>query len=342
MVGLKKIPLFNLLGQTAEKPIVLWHGMGDSCCNPESMGRVKDLIQKSLPGTFVYSIQLGKTVEEDHEAGFFGVVNDQIDFVCDQLAGIPELAGGFNAIGFSQGGLFFRGYVERCNRPAVHKLITFGSPHGGVTDIPNCMSPSDLTCRLMRSMVRYGAYSGYVQHRVIQAQYFKNPKNLQGYLKHNIFLPDINNELEDTKNETYRENLSSLDAFVMIRFADDSMVKPGETAWFWTYTEDNELVPLENQSLYKEDWLGLRELGGRLKFLVSPGQHMQITDEFFETQIIWPYLAAAGYDVYTRKSGSNDSGNSKNDIISNSFNSISTSGSDTAATPRLIHQQKQK
>lgn len=24
-----------------------------------------------------------------------------------------------------------RAYVERCNRPAVHRLITFGSPHGG-------------------------------------------------------------------------------------------------------------------------------------------------------------------------------------------------------------------
>lgn len=24
-----------------------------------------------------------------------------------------------------------RGYVERCNQPAVHRLITFGSPHGG-------------------------------------------------------------------------------------------------------------------------------------------------------------------------------------------------------------------
>ena len=149
-------------------------------------------------------------------------------------------------------------------------------------DIPNCTSPSDLTCRLMRSMVRYGAYSSYVQHRVIQAQYFKNPRNLQGlfyyfvrvfvfnkdikdtqprraglqcfkpnsiqekklkiaknffffffwagYLEHTIFLPEITNELENSKNETYRENLSSLDAFVMIRFADDAMVKPGETA----------------------------------------------------------------------------------------------------------------
>lgn len=70
---------------------------------------------------------------------------------------------------------------------------------------------------------------------------------------------------------------------------------------------------------------------------------MQITDEFFETQIIWPYLAAAGHNVDGRKSGnSNNSGNSKNDIISNSGNSISTSGSDTVATPRLIHQQQKQ
>ncbi|KAI9488597.1 Alpha/Beta hydrolase protein [Zychaea mexicana] len=333
----------------ANKPIVLWHGMGDTCCNPESMGRLKDLIQRLLPGTFVHSIQVGEGSQEDHEAGFFGQVNKQIDLVCEQLASIPELAEGFNGVGFSQGGLFLRGYVQRCNRPAVHRLITFGSPHGGVTDIPNCMNPSDLTCRLMRSMVRYGAYSGYVQHRVIQAQYFKDPRNIQGYLERNIFLPNINNELQDARNTTYRDNLAALDAFVMVRFADDAMVKPGETAWFWTYAEDGVLVPLVNQTLYKEDWLGLRKLGGRLKFLVSPGQHMQISDEFFEAQIVWPYLAA---DSHGNHYDTDDSSNII--IISSNDSSICISGSGTAATssdsaasvaatpPRLVYQQEQK
>lgn len=53
--------------------------------------------------------------------------------------------------------------------------------------------------------------------------------NFIGYLDHNVFLPDINNEL-GVKNETYRDNLSQLDYFIMVRFADDSMVKPSETA----------------------------------------------------------------------------------------------------------------
>jgi palmitoyl-protein thioesterase len=54
-----------------------------------------------------------------------------VDLVCEQLAKVPELSNGFNAIGFSQGGLFMRAYVERCNQPKVRHLITFGSPHGG-------------------------------------------------------------------------------------------------------------------------------------------------------------------------------------------------------------------
>lgn len=118
------------------------------------------------------------------------------------------------------------------------------------------MNPIDLTCRLMRSAVRFGVYTDYVQHRVVQAQYYKDPRNLQGllidligredaqamrnvitlsneqiigYLDHNVFLPDINNEL-GVKNETYRDNLSQLEYFIMVRFADDSMVKPSETA----------------------------------------------------------------------------------------------------------------
>ncbi|OAD80588.1 hypothetical protein PHYBLDRAFT_104666, partial [Phycomyces blakesleeanus NRRL 1555(-)] len=272
--------------------VVLWHGMGDDCCNEESMGRVKTLVSNSLPGVFVHSVQVGDTPKEDHNAGFFGVLKDQVDHVCRQLKDIPELSNGFNAIGFSQGGLFLRAYVEHCNRPSVHRLITFGSPHGGVSDIPNCTDPRDFSCALMRSIVRRGVYTDYVQHRIIQAQYYKNPKDLKGYLKKNIFLPDLNNEL-GTQNSTYRDHLSSLDMFVMIRFEEDAMIKPAETAWFWTQDSKGALVRLEDQLLYRQDWLGLQRLGneGRLVFLVCPGQHMKITDAYFEEKVIRPYLA---------------------------------------------------
>ncbi|KAI8073941.1 palmitoyl-protein thioesterase 1 [Gongronella butleri] len=280
----------------AQTPVVLWHGMGDDCCNPDSMGAITELIQEHIPGVFVHSVQIGESASDDRNAGFFGVINDQLDQVCEQLAGIKELANGFHAVGFSQGGLLLRGYVERCNQPPVHNLITFGSPHGGVSDIPNC-NAHDFKCVLMRTMVRRGVYTSYVQHRVIQAQYFKDPANIEGYLESNIFLPSINNEQPSRAehNATFKEHLQQLRHFVMIQFDQDTMIVPPETAWFWTMTDDEDapLVPLHEQELYKEDWLGLRHLdeAGRLRFLMAPGKHMEISPDFFVDAVLKPYLA---------------------------------------------------
>lgn len=43
---------------------------------------------------------------QDTENGFFKDVNEQVSMVCSQLAGAPQLAGGYNAMGFSQGAQF--------------------------------------------------------------------------------------------------------------------------------------------------------------------------------------------------------------------------------------------
>lgn len=59
-------------------------------------------IQNALPGVFVHSIQIGPDQDQDRSYTFFDNVNRQIDEVCEQLQGIPELSAGFNAIGLSQ------------------------------------------------------------------------------------------------------------------------------------------------------------------------------------------------------------------------------------------------
>lgn len=83
--------------------MVLWHGMGDDCCNVESMGRITALIQRHLgKDTFVHSVKIGDSINDDHNAGFFGQIDQQLDKVCEELSKIPELKHGFNAIGFSQ------------------------------------------------------------------------------------------------------------------------------------------------------------------------------------------------------------------------------------------------
>ena len=57
-------------------------------------------------GAYVYSVRIGNNEVEDQFNGFFKNVNDQVSMVCRALKEDPQLAGGFNALGFSQGGSF--------------------------------------------------------------------------------------------------------------------------------------------------------------------------------------------------------------------------------------------
>ena len=87
--------------QNPPVPVVIWHGMGDSCCNPVSMGRIKEVIEGETNG-YVKSLKIGLTVIDDTINGFLKDTNKQIEMVCQQIAEDPELQNGYNAIGFSQ------------------------------------------------------------------------------------------------------------------------------------------------------------------------------------------------------------------------------------------------
>lgn len=38
--------------------------LGDSCCNPLSMGAIKKMVEKKIPGIYVLSLEIGKTLME--------------------------------------------------------------------------------------------------------------------------------------------------------------------------------------------------------------------------------------------------------------------------------------
>eukprot|EP01089_Gocevia_fonbrunei_P014355 TRINITY_DN3919_c0_g2_i2.p1 TRINITY_DN3919_c0_g2~~TRINITY_DN3919_c0_g2_i2.p1 ORF type:complete len:299 (-),score=47.10 TRINITY_DN3919_c0_g2_i2:3-899(-) len=274
------------------RPVVMWHGMGDTCCNPLSMGWIQDLIEKYIPGVYVYSIEVGGNVVDDELGGFIGDVNTQIEQVCQTLASNPKLKNGFNAIGFSQGGQFLRGYVERCNFPPVHNLISVGGQHQGVYGFPRCPGVNYTLCNYVRELLDLGAYVSFIQEELVQAQYWHDPLAEAEYVNDCIFLPDINNE-RSPKNETYKKNLSSLNKFVMVKFTEDEMVQPRESEWFGFYTagQDKEVQTMQQTKLYQEDWIGLKTLdeAKRLDFYSVAGDHLQFTQQWFIDTII-PYF----------------------------------------------------
>lgn len=290
----------DVTAKPAPVPLVMWHGMGDNCCDPGTMGRLKKFVESSIPGLYVHNVMVGGSPAADTMHGYFGNVNDQVAEACDRLATIPELANGFHAIGFSQGSLFIRAAIQRCSdRLKVRTLVTMGGPHQGVTSLPGCdvFSPNDHAgafCRAAEAAIEAAAYSPFTRSSVVQAQYFKDPRAFHKYITYNPFLPDINNE-KPVKNETYKAALSSLDRLVLIRFTEDTVVEPRDSAWFSSFEPGNPpgpLVPMREQAMYTEDWLGLRALdeSGRLVLAESPGQHMWFTDTWLKENVLDEYL----------------------------------------------------
>ncbi|KAG2074543.1 palmitoyl-protein thioesterase [Suillus decipiens] len=297
--------LFNLVSSAAVndvRPLVIWHGMGDSYASP-GLDHFQSEIKEMHPGIFIHSIFIDEDPNLDQRASFYGNVNQQILQVAQQLADIPELSRGFDVIGFSQGGQFLRGYVERHNDPPVHNLITFGSQHMGVSDLPSC-KPWDLLCQLARQAASRGVYSEWAQENVVQAQYFRDPQRLSQYMSSGNFLSDINNEVfhPSSRNSSYGNNLASLNKLVLVLFLQDKTVVPKESAWFGSENppEDitmdqpfgsdqtpmlsapntKDIIPMRLQTLYKEDWIGLQQLDKHdgIQFVACQGAHMQIGD----------------------------------------------------------------
>jgi len=266
--------------------------MGDSCCNPLSMGYIKRLIQEHLPGTYVYSVQIGNNIIEDTLAGFFGNANNQVEGVCQTLAADEKLKGGYNAIGFSQGSQFLRAVAQRCPNPPMHNLISIGGQHQGVYGFPKCPGEEYELCDKVRELLTLGAYRPNIQDSVIQAQYWHDPMDEDTYREKSIFIADINQEREI--NQSYKTNLQKLNEFVMVLFDNDTMVEPKESQWFGFYHsgQSQTTETLQESALYKEDKLGLKAMdeAGRLHFLHVQGDHLQFSEDWFIENIINVYL----------------------------------------------------
>merc|ERR1711862_273762 len=262
--------------------------MGDSCCNPITMGYFIDTI-KSETNAYVLSLQIGDNAIDDTLNGFFLDTNVQIEMVCKQIADDPELQNGYNAIGLSQGGQFLRAVAQRCPNPPMKNLVTIGSQHQGVFGLPGCPGEINFFCDIVRDLLNYGAYVDFVQDFLVQAQYWHDPLHFDTYVKKSKFIAEINNEKTE-KNASYAENFSKLENFVMVKHKQDSMVEPRESSHFEYYApgQAQEILPLRESPIYVEDRIGLKALdeAGKLHFMDVEGDHLQFSRQWFIDNII--------------------------------------------------------
>jgi len=214
-------------------PVVLMHGVAQG---KEAMSIVEQWLQEAMPGVYVRNMEIGNGLFDS----IFMHMDHQIQLYCDNVRNDSKLADGFNAIGFSQGTLITRGYIERCNNPPVFTYIGWCGPQDGQFGTPYVNIP------WIDELLATSPYVEFVQHTIAPAQYWKDPYNLDKYMAKSTFLPDLNNEGR-VKNETYRKNILSLKNFVLVYGTADTVIRPRQSAWFWFYANHShsQIIPVQ-------------------------------------------------------------------------------------------------
>jgi len=251
-------------------PIAIFHGIGDSCSNG-GMDQITKYFGRKV-GAYSVCIETA--------GGFFDFVTSfesQYENACKQVKADPNLQGEFSVVGLSQGALLARAIIQRCDmKGRVKRFVSIGGPQAGVAKIPQCTW--DLVCWPINFIADKLVYFYLVQHFVGPAGYFKNPGDFTDYQKYSSFLANLNNEV-DNKNPEYKERMINLDKVVLIKFNADTMILPGETAWFSFYDANQNLVNYKDTELYKQDFVGIKTLDerGAINFASLPGNHLNFS-----------------------------------------------------------------
>jgi len=208
----------------------------------------------------------------------------QADIVCHKLHNDPMYAGKeINLLGISQGGLIARTVVETCPDLNINLLYTFGGPHQGVSVYEKC---NHWYCPFVNHVLGYLAEFLIVQDWGAPPDYYRPWWNLDRFYSHSIFLPEINNELE-TKDAGYKARLAAVKKFGLWMWEQDRVVVPRQSEWFGAWDDRRNDIPMKEQKMYKEDWIGTKTLyeAGRMFFYSGPGEHMFLTET-----MIYDYL----------------------------------------------------
>ncbi|ETV97499.1 hypothetical protein, variant 1 [Aphanomyces invadans] len=281
------VPTAYVRGAAVEfYPVVMMHGMNDAG-HTGHMERMRLVVSDTLDGAYVTSVQIGRNVREDEYNSVHLTMDEQVSRFAAIVRRDPNLRHGFHAIGFSQGGLIVRGYIERYNNPPVIGFLACHSPLAGIGSLPIC-NPTTFFCRQLNKFFGAFAYSSELQHQLAQSNFYRDPTRIPEYRERVKYLPDLNNELS-VQNATYKANFASLRQLIMVRALRDTQIAPTMSSWFGAYEDGgwDTILPMNETSWYQSDTFGLKTLHttGRVTLYETPDNHLQFTDELLATWV---------------------------------------------------------
>lgn len=170
----------------------------------------------------------------------------------------------------------------------MRNLISLGGPQQGVHQYPRCQENLGSLCGTFQYVINSFSYLSFFQKLVAPTTYWHDT-NEEAYRRGSSFLAVINNE--NHYNANYVVNLHSLNRLILVKYERDLAIVPNESAWFGFYNNNKREYPMEETEIYKRDKLGLAALSGSGKLirLLSPGDHLELYEDWFELEIL-PFL----------------------------------------------------
>ena len=229
-------------------PTIIIHGIAS---NKEDLQEFSIELSKETENTIdnkVYNME----IESGKWSSIFMNLNQQCEIFANNINDLNITEEKINLIGFSQGGLIARCYVEKYSDKiiGVNSLITIAAPNMGIfTPIINPINTINP-----------------------KKEYWKNPFKYNKYVETNDFLVYINNEKPHLNYLDYKNNILLLNNFLIVWSSIDNIITPLESSKFGFYDIDVaekynklEIQPLRNSSIYNT--LGLRELDATNKLI---------------------------------------------------------------------------
>jgi len=283
------VPPFNHEGAKANPlPIVVAHGMGDSCFNA-GMKSITKAAGNNV-GSYSVCVPTGDNDITDTINGFLLNMDKSVDVFAKKIRADPKLAGGFNAFGLSQGNNLINGYIRKYNDPPVNTFMSICGINAGVGSFPQCGPDVPIVgsiCELLDNVLGDIAYIKSVQELLFQANYYRDPLkvNTTQYLE-NSQLSAWNNEGCNQEvgvcNATYKSNFLKTEHYVWVKGTEDTVVWPREAEWWGAPAPGQYKIinKMNDTRWYKEDTFGLQsaEKAGKNSFESFAGEHIRFTE----------------------------------------------------------------
>eukprot|EP01133_Synstelium_polycarpum_P004214 gene4214-4910_t len=244
------------------KPVLMLHGISGSY---KDFKHYVQWIHENHPGQIAISLDIDNGLHSTKSMA--KQVYDTYMLIDEIVSNNESFADGFHVIGHSQGALILRSVVEMYGFK-VDSFISLAGIHMGLYGLdflPHWFW--NVSILAMTDIL----YTDSNQRDYSLANCWVDAINMPRYLRDNVWLPTINQELPVTIPE-YRQNFINVGSVSAFGSPEDGHVIPWNSALFGFYDDNLNFAPMFKQEVYINDTFGLQTLHnqGRLNLVEIP------------------------------------------------------------------------